>query len=53
MTFKQFIKNNREAIDPGIRRVCNNGSLNDEDRRMWILNDESLYNWARRSGVRI
>ena len=28
-------------------------SLNDIERRDWIMNDESLYNWARREGVRI
>lgn len=28
-------------------------SLNDEERRQWILNDEGLYNWARSEGVRI
>jgi len=26
-------------------------SLNNEDRRKWILNDEGLYNWARSEGV--
>lgn len=24
-----------------------------EEIRLWVLNDEGLYNWARRSGVRI
>lgn len=28
-------------------------SLNDEERRQWVLNDEGLYNWARSEGVRI
>jgi hypothetical protein len=28
-------------------------SLTQKDLRDWILNDESLYNWARREGVRI
>lgn len=27
--------------------------LNDSERRLWILNDEGLYNWARSEGVRI
>lgn len=26
-------------------------TINDEDRRQWILNDEGLYNWQRRSGL--
>ncbi len=28
-------------------------NLDDHDRRQWILNDEGLYNWARREGVRL
>lgn len=27
--------------------------LNDKERRLWILNDEGLYRWARAEGVRI
>ena len=27
--------------------------LNDRERRLWILNDEGLYNWARQEGVKI
>lgn len=26
---------------------------NDEERRLWVLNDEGLYLWARSEGVRI
>jgi hypothetical protein len=29
------------------------GSLTVNELRQWILNDESLYTWARRAGVRI
>jgi hypothetical protein len=25
--------------------------LDDDELRLWILNDEGLYNWARREGV--
>lgn len=53
MTMRDFIKENREEIDAGIRRVAPNAALNDSERRNWILNDEGLYRWARRSGVRI
>lgn len=28
-------------------------TLNDQERRLWILNDEGLYRWARSSGVQI
>lgn len=26
-------------------------TINDEDRRQWILNEEGLYNWQRSSGL--
>lgn len=54
MTLRQFIRENRAELDAAIRGACPNGpALNDEERRQWILNDEGLYRWARRSGVRI
>lgn len=53
MTLRNFIRENRKSIDDCIKRVCENGTLNDEDRRQWVLNDEGLYNWARQSGVRV
>lgn len=28
-------------------------TLNDSERRQWILNDEGLYQWARSQGVKI
>lgn len=52
--FKQFIKENREEIDKAIKNACPNCRyFNDEERRQWALNDESLYNWARSEGVDI
>ena len=53
MTMRAFIKENREEIDTAIHRVVPGCSLNNEERRQWILNDEGLYNWARSAGVRI
>lgn len=55
MTFKKFIKENRKEIDGCIKRAVPNieTRINDEERRLWILNDEGLYRWARRNGVRI
>ena len=44
---KQFIKDNRNEIDQAISRVCPNCGKNDHERRLWILNDEGLYLWAR------
>ena len=55
MTMQKFIKENREQIDEGIRRALRQPEyrLNNEERRLWILNDEGLYRWARSEGVRI
>ena len=43
-------------MDAAIARAIGqdrNPRANDEERRMWILNDEGLYLWARSEGVRI
>lgn len=56
MTLKQFIRENRAELDAAIARALHqekNPRPNDEERRLWILNDEGLYLWARREGVRI
>lgn len=54
MSKRDFIRKNRKQIDAHIRAACPNcGKLNDEEREMWIMNDETLYNWARRSGVNV
>jgi hypothetical protein len=53
MTLTEFIKENKTEIDQYIKSVCNNCSLNNDERRLWILNDEGLYSWARSEGVRI
>ena len=49
---RTFIAENRKEIDNYIRRQCPNcGTLNDDERRLWVLNDQGLYNWARTDGV--
>jgi hypothetical protein len=53
MTLKNFIKENREELDECIKKACPNCRLNDNERRLWIFNDEGLYLWARSEGVRI
>ncbi len=54
MTLRQFIRANRAEIDAAILRACPNcGTHNDEERRLWVLNDEGLYLWARGEGVPI
>jgi hypothetical protein len=53
MTLRNFIKENREELDACIKSVCPNCRLNNDEREMWINNDEGLYLWAKREGVRI
>ena len=57
MTLKQFIKDNRKELDKCIAWALggeeNHRYRNDEERRLWMLNDEGLYRWARMEGVKI
>ncbi len=48
-TLQDFIEEHRQEID----EITKSAYKNDEERRLWILNDEGLYNWARSEGVRI
>ena len=52
MTLRQFVRENRAAIDEAIRSVCSNCRLNDEERTDWVMNDEGLYKWARECRVK-
>jgi len=55
-TLREFIREHRAELDVCIARaLCmeRNPRPNDEERRLWILNDEGLYRWARAEGVRI
>ena len=58
MTLRAFIKEHRTELDEAIARAMGRTVedlpyRNDEERRLWILNDEGLYLWARREGVAI
>jgi hypothetical protein len=67
MRMRDFIRENRNEIDAAINAVLyrydGNGGpgtvpeppprRNDDERKLWIENDEALYLWARRSGVTI
>ncbi len=56
MTLAEFIKENREQLDSHIAASIGqdtNPLANDNERRLWVLNDEGLYNWARSEGVKI
>lgn len=50
---REFIKQNRQELDDCIQRACPGARKNDEERKLWIMNDEGLYMWARKSGVKI
>lgn len=57
MTMKDFIKIHRKELDIIIQKKMarhpQDIKFNNEERRLWILNDESLYNWACSEGVKI
>jgi hypothetical protein len=53
MTIREFIKQHREELDECIQGACPGAPRNDNERRLWILNDEGLYRWARSKGVNI
>ena len=48
----KFMREHRAKLDAHIREKANwKGSINNDDRHMWILNDEDLYRWAQLEGV--
>ena len=55
-TLKSFVRNNRKEIDDHIEKALGGAEKhrfrNDEERRLWVLSDESLYLWSRREGVK-
>lgn len=50
-----WVRANRTLIDAIIRQRCPNlrASWSDDERRLWVLNDEPLYLEARRQGVNV
>ena len=40
-------------LDRIIQNAAPGAPRNDTERRLWILNDEGLYNWARSEGVKV
>ena len=55
MTLRAFIQNNRQPLETYIRQQIKrpDHQISQEECRLWILNDEGLYLWARREGCRI
>ena len=56
MTLRAFIREHRTELDEAIAHAIGqetNPRANDEERRLWIMNDEGLYHWARQEGVKL
>lgn len=54
MSKREWLKQNRAELNRIIHaKLGDNRSLNDDDRWEWVMNDEGLYNWARRDGVNV
>lgn len=52
-TLSQFIKDNRHELTAAIRNaVPNIKGIDNKEIKMWVLNDEGLYNWAKQDGVK-
>lgn len=56
MGIREFIKENHDELTACVNRALGNGEderQSFEELRLWVLNDEGLYNWARREGCKI
>lgn len=56
MRLSKFIQEHRKELDEYIAKQVHDEEgkrYNDQERRMWVLNDEGLYLWARAEGCRI
>ena len=53
MTLKEFIKEHKEELVSLIQDTCGNlNKIDDNEIRLWILNDEGLYRWAKSENVK-
>ena len=58
MTKREFLREHRKQLDRYIREQTGQSEqtsmrLNDEERELWVLNDEHWYRLALRAGVRL
>lgn len=53
MSLRQWIEQNRAAVDNAIENFCRNCLKNDEERILWILNEDDLIEWAKSEGVQV
>ena len=51
MSMAKFLKQYRKQIDAVIHAQVPQQRINDDERELWVLNDESLYLLARKAGV--
>lgn len=52
MTIEDFIKENQAQIDYWIcKETGSNDPLDNQERELWVMNDQALYNWAKDEGV--
>jgi len=56
VSIAKFVQRHRQEIDRiilsghGMRNYRH--KISDDDRKKWVLNDDYLYRWARREGVK-
>lgn len=54
ISLRNFIEANRVEIDERIDTILGKKvKRNDSERRSWIMNEETLYDWAVANGVEI
>lgn len=46
MTIEEFIEAYKPELMSAIKSINPNCELDNDEIEMWIMNDESLYNWA-------
>lgn len=53
MSMRKFLKTYSETIDSVIRANGIDGRITNDERELWVLNDEGLYRLAQSAGVKI
>lgn len=53
MNKRNYLKENRQEIDTYINSKIATNNLNDRERELWLLNDETLYLQAKAKGLNI
>jgi hypothetical protein len=57
MTMRAFIRLYRKEIDQHINAALGKEGRwprrNDDERHIWVINDEGLYLWAQQEGVKV